>query len=99
MPRKQIRLLAVCGLALALAAPALAQAPYAHTNSKGKTYYLFQKQVALKNSDRVQTIYFFAKNPQHDSGEPVAELPADRIVSETKTGMLVLKKKPAAGGG
>lgn len=67
---------------------------YSHQSSKsGKTYYLFSKDVALKNSDKVQTIYFFAKNPEHDTGTPLAEVPEGKMVSETKTGMLVLKKK------
>lgn len=98
MPRKPFLVLVLCWLALALVVPALAETPYAHTNSKGRTYYLFQKDVELKGSGRLQTIYFFAKNPEHDSGEPVAELPPERVVSETKTGMLVLKKKPAESG-
>lgn len=95
IPRSLILTLALCWLAVAT--PSLAEAPYAHTNSKGKTYYLFQKQVPLKNSDRVQTIYYFAKDPENKKGDPLAAVPADRVVSETKNGMLVLKKKPAPG--
>ena len=67
--------------------------PYAHTNSKGKTYYLFSKDVQRKNSTKVQTIYYFAKDPKNSKGKPLAKVPKDRMVSETKTGMLVLKKK------
>lgn len=70
-----------------------AAGPYAHTNSKGKTYYLFSKDVQRKNSDKVQTIYYFAKDPKNSKGKPLAKVPEDRMVSETKTGMLVLKKK------
>lgn len=67
---------------------------YSHKSSKsGKTYYLFKKEVPLKNSDKVQTIYYFAKDPNNKKGTPLAEVPADKVVSETKTGMLVLKKK------
>ena len=68
--------------------------PYAHTNTKGKTYYLFSKDVQRKNSKKVQTIYYFAKDPKNSKGKPLAKVPKDRMVSETKTGMLVLKKKP-----
>lgn len=70
--------------------------PYAHTNSKGKTYYLFSKDIQLKNSDKVRTIYYFAKDPNNKKGKPMPAVPADREVSETKSGMLVLKKKHAA---
>ena len=67
---------------------------YSHTSKKlGKTYYLFKKEVQLKNSDKIQTLYFFAKDKDNPKGTPLAAVPEDRIVSETKTGMLVLKKK------
>lgn len=67
---------------------------YSHKSAKsGKTYYLFQKEVPLKNSDKIQTIYYFAKDPNNKKGTPLASVPADKVVSETKTGMLVLKKK------
>lgn len=68
--------------------------PYSHVSKKsGKTYYLFMKVVPLKNSDKTSTIYWFAKEPTSEKGTPVSEVPADRVVSETKTGMLVLKSK------
>jgi len=67
---------------------------YSHVSGKlGRTYYLFKKEVPLKNSDKVQTIYFFAKDPENKKGTPLDAVPEDRVVSETKTGMLVLKKK------
>jgi glutathione peroxidase len=67
---------------------------YSHVSEKsGRTYYLFKKEVPLKNSDKVQTIYFFAKDPENKKGTPLASVPEGRVVSETKTGMLVLKKK------
>jgi glutathione peroxidase len=67
---------------------------YSHVSEKlGRTYYLFKKEVPLKNSDKIQTIYFFAKDPNNKKGTPLDSVPADRQVSETKTGMLVLKKK------
>jgi len=68
--------------------------PYSHKSSKsGKTYYLFSKAVPLKNSDKVQTIYYFAKDPKNKKGTPLTEVPEGKMVSETKTGMLVLKNK------
>jgi len=67
--------------------------PYAHKNTKGKTYYLFSRQQSVKNSDKTFTMYFFASDPENKKGTPVAAVPADRQVSETKTGLLVLKKK------
>ncbi|MGJ8724024.1 MAG: hypothetical protein ACSHYB_05665 [Roseibacillus sp.] len=75
---------------------AKAAGPYAHTNSKGKTYYLFSTEVKLKNSTKVRTMYYFAKDPKNPKGKPLAKVPVDRVVSETKTGMLVLKKKVKA---
>jgi len=67
---------------------------YSHVSKKsGKTYYLFKKDVPLKNSDKVQTIYYFAKDPNNKKGTALAEVPEGKVVSETKTGMLVLKKK------
>ena len=47
----------------------------------------------LKNSDKVQTIYFFAKDADNPKGKPLASVPEGKMVSETKTGMLVLKNK------
>lgn len=68
--------------------------PYSHFSKKnGKKYFLFMKEVPLKNSDKMSKIYWFAKSPTSDKGTPLSEVPADRVVSETKTGMLVLKKK------
>ena len=90
-------LLLVCFTPYSQAAePAAAPGPYSHTNSKGKTYYLFSKDVQRKNSKKIQTIYYFAKDPKNPKGKPLAKVPKDRMVSETKTGMLVLKKKVPA---
>lgn len=80
-----------------LAFQALAVEPYAHVNSRGATYYLFQKEVQLKNSDRRQMLYYFSKDPKNSKGEPLAAVPTDRIVGETKNGLPVLKKRPAKG--
>lgn len=69
---------------------------YSHVSEKlGRTYYLFSKEVPLKNSDKVQTIYFFAKDANNKKGKPLASVPEGKLVSETKTGMLVLKNNKA----
>ena len=66
---------------------------YSHRSDLlGREYFLFSKDVVLKNSDKTRTIYFFAKDPNSDSGTPLSEVPTGYEVSETKTGMLVLKK-------
>ncbi len=88
-----VMLLLVCFTPHSQAAEPADAGPYSHTNSKGKTYYLFSKDVQRKNSEKVQTIYYFAKDPKNSKGKPLAKVPKDRVVSETKTGMLVLKKK------
>lgn len=78
---------------LAKTAPAVA--PYSHKSKKsGKTYYLFTKDVPLRNSDKVQTIYWFAAKSTSEKGQPLSEVPEGKMVSETKTGLLVLKNKP-----
>lgn len=61
---------------------------YSHTNSKGKTYYLHSKDTVLKNGN-TQTIYFFRNEPSEGA---LDEVPEGYMVSETKNGMLVLKK-------
>ncbi len=62
---------------------------YAHTNSKGQTYYLHSKDVVLRGG-RNQTIYYFAKEVKP---EAIDELPEGRIVVENKrTGLPMLKK-------
>lgn len=68
--------------------------PFAYRSEKlDRTYYLFCKQVPLKNSDSLKTIYFFSKDPKSASGTPLASVPEGKIVSETQSGMLVLKNK------
>ncbi|RJP51707.1 MAG: hypothetical protein C4583_08090 [Anaerolineaceae bacterium] len=56
---------------------------YAHTNSKGTTYYLHSNG----------RMFFFSKEVKENALEA---LPAGYDVVEMKTGMLVLKKKQAA---
>jgi hypothetical protein len=57
---------------------------YAHTNSKGNTYYLHSKG----------RMFFFAKEIKEGA---LDALPAGYSVNEMKTGMLVLKKIAAEG--
>lgn len=62
---------------------------YSHASKKlGRSYYLFKR-----DSFGNKPSYFFAKDPDNKKGTPVAEVPEGKMVSETKTGMLVLKNK------
>jgi len=93
MMKRTKRTAAILFCLMLLASSAASLEPYAHTNSRGATYYLFHKEVQLKNSDRTRTIYYFSKDPKNPKGEPLAAVPADRQVSETKNGLPVLKKR------
>ena len=62
---------------------------YSHTNSKGVVYHLHANERATK-SGKVTKLYFFSRDIRPDKA--VAELPADRTVAETATGMLVVKR-------
>jgi len=66
---------------------------FPYTNSKGKTYHLHTKMRELKDGKQYP-IYFFTKDPINKKGTPLAAVPKGYIVSETKSGMLVLKKDP-----
>lgn len=67
-------------------------AAYAHTNSKGVTYYLHCKDVTLRGGKN-QRIYFFCKAEQGAKGTP-CELPGDKEVAENqRNGFLTVKKK------
>ena len=69
--------------------------PYSHRSAKlDREYFLFSKDVMLKNSNKKRKIYFFAKDPNNPNGQPLSAVPQGYMVSETKTGMLVLKKQP-----
>lgn len=61
---------------------------YAHTNSKGKTYYLHSRDTTLKNG-RQQTLYFFAGQVKDGALDKV---PVGYQVAETNNGLPVLKK-------
>lgn len=66
---------------------------YAHTNSKGVTYYL-NAQITMLRGGREQRIYFFSKDERAATG--LDELPADReIIENSRTGLPILKRKAA----
>ena len=60
-------------------------------NSKGKTYYLHAREFTLRGG-RKQTFYFFAPDVRDGALDSV---PAGHMVSESKSGLLVLKKAKA----
>jgi hypothetical protein len=62
---------------------------YSHQNSKGKTYYLHGRTRTLK-SGKESTLYFFAKEIKEGALDAV---PDGYMVSESKNGLPVLKKK------
>ena len=62
---------------------------FSFKNTKGVTYFLHAKSRALK-SGKQQTLYYFAKKAGAGALDAV---PAGYIVSETKNGLPVLKKK------
>jgi hypothetical protein len=62
---------------------------YAHTNSKGATYYLHTKK-STTSTGKERTLFYFSKDLRE--GEALDAVPAGYAVAEMKTGMLVLKK-------
>ena len=62
---------------------------FSYTNSKGQSYILHSKDTVLKNGQE-RTIYYFAKE---DKGNSLDAVPDGYMVSETKNGLPVLKKK------
>lgn len=62
---------------------------YAHTNSKGKTYYLHGRESTLKSGGTTM-LYFFSKEVKDGALNAV---PAGYFVSESKNGLPVLKKQ------
>jgi hypothetical protein len=61
---------------------------FEYTNSKGKTYYLHGRLTTLKGGGE-RTIYFFAGEVKEGALDAV---PDGYMVSETKSGLPVLKK-------
>ena len=62
---------------------------FSYKNSKGNSYFLHSRVTTLKGG-RKQTIYFFAKTIKDGAIDAV---PDGYMVSETKNGLPVLKKK------
>jgi hypothetical protein len=61
---------------------------YSHRNSKGVTYYLHGKDRITKTGKKT-TLYYFAKEIKEGA---LNSVPPGYQVSETKNGLLVLKK-------
>ena len=72
---------------------------FTHTNERGTLYHCNCKDVTLKSTGNVQTIYFFAKEELTVSkkGNPVTcldALPDGKMVKEnSRTGLPFVKKK------
>jgi len=62
---------------------------YTYTNSKGKKYFLHVKKME-RASGKVTELYYFSTDP--NKGEAVDQLPAGKVVAESKSGLPVLKK-------
>jgi hypothetical protein len=62
---------------------------YSYKNSKGQTYYLHATPRTLK-SGKKQYLYYFAKTQKAGALDVV---PQGYVVSESRTGLPVLKKK------
>ena len=67
---------------------------YSYQNKKGQTYFLHSKDVTLKSTGRIQTIYYFAKEVKSGPGvTALSALPSGRTVVENeRTGLPFLKK-------
>ena len=61
---------------------------YAHTNSKGVTYYLHARERVSK-AGKVSKLFFFSKEVKDGALDSV---PAGYAVAETANGLPVLKK-------
>ena len=63
---------------------------FTHTNERGTLYHLNKKDVTLKSTGRVQTIYYFSK----DSRSTSTDKPDGYFVKEnSRTGLPFLTKK------
>ena len=63
---------------------------FSYKNSKGQTYFLNSKDVTLKSTGRVQTIYFFSKDERDTA---LNEVPSEKkVVENERTGLPFLKK-------
>jgi hypothetical protein len=64
---------------------------YAHTNSKGVTYYLHNKDVVLRGGKN-QTIYFFAKDDKGAKGDPTGLPDGYEVTENPRNGFLTIRK-------
>ena len=63
---------------------------FTHTNERGTLYHLNKKDVTLKSTGRIQTIYYFSK----DSRSTKSDKPDGYFVKEnSRTGLPFLTKK------
>ncbi len=67
---------------------------FSHTNKKGQEYFLHSKDVTLKSTGRIQTIYYFAKEIKSGVGvTALSAVPSGKtIVENERTGLPFLKK-------
>jgi hypothetical protein len=67
---------------------------FSHTNKKGQEYFLHSKDVTLKSTGRIQTIYYFAKEIKSGVGvTALSAIPSGKtIVENERTGLPFLKK-------
>ena len=63
---------------------------YEHTNKRGIKYYLHSKQVTLRGSGKLQTIYFFSKTPGEGAMDNLPE--GFTVVENERTGLPTLKR-------
>lgn len=63
---------------------------FSFTNTKGKTYFLHEKVRILK-SGKSSSLYFFAKDVRPENS--LDSVPEGYMVSESKNGLPVLKRK------
>lgn len=64
---------------------------YTYTNKKGTKYYLHSRQVKLRGSGKLQTIFFFAREIKDGALE---DIPGPyEVVENQKTGLPILRKK------
>ena len=63
---------------------------YSYKNKRGQDYFLHSKDVTLKSTGRVQTIYYFAKEVKAGA---IDSIPSGKTVVENeRTGLPFLKK-------
>jgi hypothetical protein len=67
---------------------------YSYKNKRGQDYFLHSKDVTLKSTGRVQTIYYFAKEVKSGAGVTALDsIPSGKtIVENERTGLPFLKK-------